>query len=113
MSLNPSNLFVEPRTIQKGDLKYRSRCFSFGALPAIACAILNKVVSRDMVRTLRSEPNAGSIIQPEPASLRLFLRNSKALSQPDPSDTLMIDVPIVATKQRRDPAVAIAPIFTR
>jgi len=38
-------------------------------------AILDEVVGPDMVRVFRPQPNARSIVEPEPASLRLLLRD--------------------------------------
>jgi hypothetical protein len=41
----------------------------------------------------------------------LFLRNTKALSPPDPSDTLVVHVPSVSPEQSGHSAIAIAAIL--
>src|SRR6476469_1898492 len=71
---------------------------------------LDEVIGPNMVWMLGPKPDARSVIQPEPASLRLFLRNLQPLPPPDALDTLGIHRPTLGPQHRRDPAIAIAAI---
>ena len=64
-----------------------------------------------MVRMLGPRTDAGSVIEPEPLSLRLFCWNLQPLPPPDPLDPLDVHHPAGVAQQRRDPAVAVAAIF--
>ena len=64
-----------------------------------------------MVRTLRSEPDTGSIIEPEPAFLRLLVRNFEPFAPPDPFHPLVIDMPARVVEQSRDHAISVAPVL--
>ena len=79
-------------------------------LPAIVGPTLDEVIGPDMIGMLGPKPDARSVIQPEPASLRLFLGNLQPLPPPDPLDTLGIHRPTLGPQHRRDPAIAIAAI---
>lgn len=67
-------------------------------LTAVTSLVLNEVIGSDMVRTLWPQPDAGTIVEPQPPALRLLLRNTKALPPPDPSNTLVVHMPAVAPK---------------
>ena len=56
------------------------------------------------------QPDARSVIEPQPAALGLLVWNLQSLTQPDPLDPLVIDQPAHIPQQRRDLAVAIATI---
>ena len=73
-------------------------------------AILDEVIGPDMVGIFRSQPDARTVVQPEPASLRLPGRHLETLLTPDPLDALQVDQPARLLQQRRDPAVSIAAI---
>src|SRR5690606_38573983 len=72
---------------------------------------LDEVVGPDVVRALRPQTDTGSVIEPEPALLWLFLWDLQPLPPPDPFDTLRVHSPSGLSQQGRDPAVAIAPIL--
>ena len=74
-------------------------------------AVLHEVISPDVVGTLGPEPYARTVIQPEPTALRLFLGNTKALPPPDPSNTLVVQMPAVAPEQCGNPPIAVATIL--
>jgi len=61
--------------------------------PSIVSAVLDEVVGPDMVGMLRTEPEARSFVEPEPAPLRLLLWNLEPLLPPDPCDPLAVHDP--------------------
>jgi hypothetical protein len=63
-----------------------------------------------MVRSLRPQPDTRSVIQPEPFSFRLFLRNLQPFTSPYTFNTLVVHVPTTILEQSSDPAVAIATV---
>ena len=73
--------------------------------------VLDEVVGPDMVRPLRSEPDTGSVIEPEPALLRLLVRNLQPFAPPDPFHPLVIDMPARGVEQPCDHAIAVAPVL--
>ena len=64
-----------------------------------------------MVRAFRPQPDALSVIEPEPASLRLFLRNLQPLPPPDPLDALDVHHPPGAQQHGCDPSIAISAVL--
>ncbi|GGC44555.1 hypothetical protein GCM10011371_34950 [Novosphingobium marinum] len=60
---------------------------------------------------LRTQPHARSVIEPQPAALRLLLRNLQHLATPDASDPFGIRYPAVIPQQGRDPAIAVTAIL--
>jgi hypothetical protein len=66
-----------------------------------------------MVRMLRSQPQAGTIIQPEPGAFGLFGRHFQTFIPPYPFNALVVHSPSLVSKPRRDPAIAIAAILAR
>ena len=59
-------------------------------LPAVMRAVLDEVVGPDMVGVLRAQPDAGAIVEPEPATLGLLGWDLEALALPDALDPLLI-----------------------
>ena len=70
-----------------------------------------EVMAPDMARTLWPQPNARAVVQPQPASGALFLRDSQALPAPDAAHPVRANVPACISKQGRDPAVAVTAIL--
>jgi hypothetical protein len=64
-----------------------------------------------MIRRLRAVAETRSIGQPEPASLRLFLRDLESLLSPDPFHSRVVHVPAFLMKPRRDPPIPVPPIL--
>ncbi len=63
-----------------------------------------------MVGVFGPKPDARSVVQPEPAFLRLFLGNLQPLPPPDALDAFGVHSPALGAQHRRDPAIAIAAI---
>ena len=57
---------------------------------------------------LRSKPDAGAVIQPEPTTLWLFLGNFQPFTSPDPRDPLLVHMPAVSPEQGGDATIAVA-----
>src|SRR5262245_8652110 len=64
-----------------------------------------------MIPVRRPEANAGPVIEPQTPPLRLSRRYFQTLLSPQAFDAFMIDSPALPTKQRRDPAVAVAAVL--
>ena len=66
-----------------------------------------------MVRALGPEPDARSIVQPEPRLPRLLLGNLEPFAPPNPLDPLVVHVPARLVQQRRHRPVAVTAILRR
>ena len=64
-----------------------------------------------MIRALRPQTEAGSVVQPEPSLLRLLLWHLQPLPPPDPLHPLHVHRPTCCAQERRDAAIAVAPIL--
>ena len=64
-----------------------------------------------MITSLRSQPDAGAIVEPQPASRPLFPGYFEPLTAPDPLHTITAHIPPGIVQQCLDPAIAIAPIL--
>ena len=73
-------------------------------------AALHEVIRPHMVRALWPEPNARSVIEPEPAALRLSRGNFQPFAPPDTLNPLVVHRPARAAQQRHDPAVTVATV---
>ena len=80
-------------------------------LSAIVGSALDEVVGPDMVGVLGPQPDAGSIIEPEPPAFGLLLWNLEPLSSPDPFHPLVVHHPTDPMQHHRDPAIAIPAIL--
>src|SRR5262249_17760169 len=69
-------------------------------LASLVGAVLDKVVGPDMIALLRTQPNARSVGQPEPAALGLLMGNLQPLTLPDTLDPLVVDCPARLAQQR-------------
>lgn len=72
---------------------------------------LHEVVTPDVIAMLWPEPNARSIVEPEPASRPMFLGYFQPLTVPDPLYAITANLPAGLDQQRGDPAVAIASVL--
>lgn len=72
---------------------------------------LHEVVGPDMIAMLRSQPDAGAIIQPKPTARPLFPRYFQPLTAPDPLNAITSDPPASIGKQRCDPAITVSPVL--
>ncbi len=76
----------------------------------IVRAVYHEVIGPDVVAMGGPDPDTRPIVEPEPATLGLFLRNLQPLLAPDTFDPLMIDLPAVPVQKSRDPAIPIATV---
>lgn len=72
---------------------------------------LNEVVAPYMIAMLRSQPDAGSVVEPEPAPRPLLPRYFQPLTAPDPLNAVTADLPARLAKQRCDPTIAIPSVL--
>ena len=79
--------------------------------PAIVGPVLDEVIGPDVVGPLRSQPDAGAVIEPEPGPFRLLLGDFQPFALPDPLHPLVVHMPARVTEHGRDPAVAVAAIL--
>ena len=73
-------------------------------------AVLYKVIGPDVVAMGGPEPDARPVVEPQPSTLWLFLRNLQPLLAPDTFDPLMIDLPAVPSQKGTDPTIPIATV---
>jgi hypothetical protein len=64
-----------------------------------------------MVGTLRPQPNARPVVEPEPPAFGLFGRDFQPLTSPDPFNALLVHRPSGATEHRRNPAIPVAAVL--
>lgn len=67
-----------------------------GTRPELAAIIglrLHEVVGPDMIAPLRSQSDAGAVVEPEPAPRPLFARYFEPLTAPDPLHPVTAHVP--------------------
>jgi hypothetical protein len=72
---------------------------------------LNEVVAPEMIAVLRSQPNAGAVVEAQPPSRLLPFGYFKPLTAPDPLDAITANLPAGFGKKRPDPSIAIASIM--
>ena len=63
-----------------------------------------------MILMLRPEPDARTVVEPEPSPFRLFLRHLQAFPPPDPLHPLVVHLPSFVSQKPGDQPVAIAPV---
>ena len=64
-----------------------------------------------MIAVLGPEADAGAVVQPQTAPLRLPWGNLQPLAPPDPFDPLVVDEPSSPAQQLGDLAIAIAAVL--
>src|SRR5271165_1622798 len=72
----------------------------------------HEVVAPNVIRTLRSQPNARPIVQPQPPTGPLFLWYLQPLATPDALYPIFAHVPASTLQQRRNSSVSVATVFT-
>src|SRR5206468_3606526 len=65
----------------------------------------------DMGGRRRPKPDAGSIIEPKPASLWLLLRHLQPLAAPDALNPILANLNAACVQQGRHPAIAVTAIL--
>jgi len=78
---------------------------------AIVGAVLDEVVGPDVIAVLGPEADAGAVVEPEAAPLRLSGGDLQPRASPDPLDPLVIDEPPGPAQQLGDLAIAVAAIL--
>ena len=73
---------------------------------------MNKIKRPDMIPVFRPQPDTGSVIQPQPALLRLPRWHFQPLPPPQALDSLVVHLPTGIPQQSRNPAIAIAAILS-
>ena len=73
---------------------------------------LHKIITPDMLRKERFQSDHRTIVEPQPPSFRLYLRNFQPFSPPDPLHTFVVNNPTFVPQQSGHPAVAVASVFT-
>ena len=71
----------------------------------------HEVIAPDVVRTLRPQPNAAPVVQPQPAPGPLLARHLQRLPAPDMFYPVTTHPQATAIDHDRDPAIAIATIL--
>ena len=80
-------------------------------LASIVGAVLDEVVGPDVIAVLGTQPDAGSVRQPEPAALGLFMGDLQPLALPDPLDPFVVDDPARLLQQPGDLAITVAAVL--
>lgn len=70
-------------------------------------AIHHEVVALDVTGILQFQPDAGTVVKPQPPALGLLLRHLEPFTTPDQLDPFRVHLPAVIAQQRCDPAIAI------
>ena len=73
---------------------------------------MNEVIRPDVIAVLRSQPDAGAVVEPKTAPLPLFVGDFQPFPPPQPFDALVVDQPAGLTKQGRDTAITVPAILT-
>ena len=74
--------------------------------PAVMGPVMHEVIGPDMVRPLGAQPDAGSVVEPEPAPLRLLAGHLQPLAPPQALDSLVVQA---AELVAAHPAILLAP----
>ncbi len=72
---------------------------------------MDEVVGPDVIRPLGAQPDAGAVIEPKPAPLRLLAGHLQPLAPPQALDPLVVDLPAGIAKQGRDAAIAVTAVL--
>jgi hypothetical protein len=70
-----------------------------------------KVETPDMVGPLGPQPDAGSVIEPQPTAWSVLLGNLEPLATPDALNPVLAHTPACDLQKSGDPAIAIAPVL--
>ena len=73
--------------------------------------VLHEVIGPDVIGPLRSETDAGSVVQPEPPALFLLRWDFQPFTLPDPFNALVVDVPAGVLQQTGDDPVSVVTIL--
>ncbi len=71
----------------------------------------HEVVAPHVARMRRSEPHTRAIVEPQPSSWLLPLRNLQPFTTPDAFDPVLAHLPAGTHQKRRDPAIPVTSIL--
>ena len=71
---------------------------------------LYEIIAPNMLGKERFQSDHRAIVEPQPPSFRLYLRNFQPFSPPDPLHTFVVNNPTFISKQGGRPAIAVAAI---
>ena len=71
----------------------------------------HKIVAPNMIAMLRSQPDAGSVVEPQPAARSLLPGYLQPLTAPDSLNSITTHLPACVDQQRCDPAIAISSVL--
>jgi len=74
---------------------------------------LDKVISPDMPRIFRAQPDTRTVVQPQPSALRLPLRYLQPFTPPDSLHPLAVHMPACVAQERCHTPIAITTILAR
>ena len=80
---------------------------------AIMSSVLNKVIRPDMILMNGTQPQAGPVIEPETAPLRLLAWYSQPFTSPEPFDPVETNAPPLTSQQPMNAAVNVSAILKR
>src|SRR4029077_1636035 len=75
--------------------------------------VSDKIVAPDVVGACGPEPYALTVVKPQTPPRTLLLRYFQPFPPPDPLHPILAHRPAGLIQQRRDPAIAVAPVLTR
>ena len=73
--------------------------------------LADKVITPDMVLPARAQADARTVMEIQPAALRLLAWHLQPFDAPQPLHPLVVDTPAFRLEQRGDAPVAITPIL--
>ena len=72
--------------------------------------VMHEVIGPDMVGPLCAQPDAGAVVEPQTAPLRLLAGHLQPLAPPQALDPLVVDQPAGVAQQGGDPAIAVTTV---
>ena len=80
-------------------------------LPSVVCSIHDEVIGPDMIGPAWPQTDAGSVVEPQPVSLRLLLGDLQPLPSPDTLDPLGVHMPSFGPEHGSNPPIAISAVL--
>ena len=80
---------------------------------AVMGSVLNEVIRPDMILMNGTQPQAGPVIEPETAPLRLLAWYSQPFTSPEPFDPVETNAPPLTSQQPMNAAVTVSAILRR
>ena len=74
--------------------------------------VMHEVIGPDVVGPFGAQPHTRTVIEPQPAPLRLFVRPLQPLAPPQALDPLVVDLPAGVAWQGSDSPIAVTAILS-